>query len=71
MRIGTTRRLPNVAGARSKAPTLNHVARGSYLCHASYCNRYRVAARSGNGVDSTTGNLGFRCVVDDASRSDQ
>jgi hypothetical protein len=30
-----------------------------------------VAARSGNGVDSTTGNLGFRCVVDDASRSDQ
>jgi formylglycine-generating enzyme len=38
---------------------------GSYLCHATYCNRYRVAARSGNGVDSTTGNLGFRCVVDD------
>jgi len=37
---------------------------GSYLCHASYCRRFRVAARSGNGVDSTTGNLGFRCVVD-------
>ena len=38
---------------------------GSYLCHDSYCNRYRVAARSGNAVDSSTGNLGFRCVADD------
>ena len=37
---------------------------GSYLCHASYCNRYRVAARSSNTPDSTTGNLGFRCVRD-------
>jgi len=37
---------------------------GSYLCHASYCNRYRVGARSGNSPDSSVGNLGFRCVVD-------
>lgn len=35
---------------------------GSYLCHASYCNRYRVDARSSNTPDSSTGNLGFRCV---------
>ena len=35
---------------------------GSYLCHRSYCNRYRVAARSSNTPDSTAGNLGFRCV---------
>ena len=33
---------------------------GSYLCHASYCRRYRVAARSANSIDSSTGNLGFR-----------
>jgi sulfatase modifying factor 1 len=33
---------------------------GSYLCHASYCKRYRVAARSANTPDSSTGNLGFR-----------
>jgi sulfatase modifying factor 1 len=33
---------------------------GSYLCHASYCNRYRVDARSANGQDASTGNLGFR-----------
>ena len=37
---------------------------GSYLCHESYCNRYRVAARSSNTPDSSTGNLGFRCVQD-------
>lgn len=35
---------------------------GSYLCHRSYCNRYRVAARSANTADSSTGNMGFRCA---------
>jgi formylglycine-generating enzyme len=37
---------------------------GSYLCHASYCRRYRVAARMGNEPDSSAGNLGFRCASD-------
>jgi len=37
---------------------------GSYLCHRSYCNRYRVAARSYNTPDSATTNIGFRCVRD-------
>ena len=37
---------------------------GSYLCHESYCNRYRVAARSASTPDSSTGNLGFRVVRD-------
>jgi sulfatase modifying factor 1 len=37
---------------------------GSYLCHHSYCNRYRVAARSSNTPDSSTGNLGFRVASD-------
>ncbi|MFY0408273.1 formylglycine-generating enzyme family protein [Solicola sp. PLA-1-18] len=37
---------------------------GSYLCHASYCRRYRPAARQGSGPDSSTGNLGFRLAVD-------
>lgn len=35
---------------------------GSYLCHDSYCNRYRVAARSSAPPDSTAANLGFRCA---------
>ncbi len=42
-----------------------HVMRGgSYLCHKSYCNRYRVAARTSNTPDSATTNIGFRSVRD-------
>ena len=33
---------------------------GSYLCHASYCHRYRPAARMANTADSSAGNIGFR-----------
>jgi len=35
---------------------------GSFLCHASYCNRYRVGARTKNTPDSSAANIGFRCV---------
>jgi len=37
---------------------------GSYLCHHSYCDRYRVAARTHNTPDSSTGHMGFRCAAD-------
>jgi formylglycine-generating enzyme len=37
---------------------------GSYLCHHSYCNRYRLGARTANTPDSATTNNGFRCVRD-------
>jgi formylglycine-generating enzyme required for sulfatase activity len=37
---------------------------GSYLCHDSYCWRYRCAARSGNTPDSSAGNIGFRMAAD-------
>lgn len=36
---------------------------GSFLCHKSYCNRYRVAARSSNTPDSSTSNMSFRCAL--------
>ncbi len=39
---------------------------GSYLCHKSYCNRYRVSARMGNTPDSSSTNAGFRCVRETA-----
>jgi formylglycine-generating enzyme required for sulfatase activity len=35
---------------------------GSYLCHRSYCYRYRIDARSGSTADSSTGHMGFRIV---------
>jgi formylglycine-generating enzyme len=36
---------------------------GSFLCHESYCNRYRVAARSSNTPISAASNVGFRVVL--------
>ncbi|MBK0391177.1 SUMF1/EgtB/PvdO family nonheme iron enzyme [Ramlibacter algicola] len=36
---------------------------GSFLCHESYCNRYRVAARGSNTPSSTSSNCGFRVAV--------
>lgn len=35
---------------------------GSFLCHPSYCQRYRIAARNGNSAMSAASNIGFRCV---------
>ncbi|KAH8301954.1 hypothetical protein KR044_001252 [Drosophila immigrans] len=46
-----------------KSDSPNRVKKGgSYLCHKSYCYRYRCAARSQNTEDSSAGNLGFRCA---------
>jgi formylglycine-generating enzyme required for sulfatase activity len=36
---------------------------GSYLCHESYCWRYRCAARSASTPDSSAGNIGFRVLT--------
>lgn len=41
---------------------------GSFLCHNSYCNRYRVAARNGNSANSASSNMGFRYVIDISSK---
>ncbi len=35
---------------------------GSFLCHDSYCNRYRIAARSANTRDTSASNIGFRVL---------
>jgi formylglycine-generating enzyme required for sulfatase activity len=42
-----------------------HVMKGgSYLCHRSYCYRYRIAARTGRPADTSAGNAGFRVAYD-------
>lgn len=52
-----------VRDPRGSGPGPLRVMRGgSYLCHDSYCNRYRNAARSSNTPDSSMGNAGFRTV---------
>ncbi len=37
---------------------------GSYLCHESYCRRYRNAARTFAALDTSTGHIGFRVARD-------
>ena len=44
---------------------------GSFLCHNSYCNRYRNSARSANTPDSSMSNAGFRTVALSPSSTDQ
>jgi formylglycine-generating enzyme required for sulfatase activity len=55
---------PRVAPAGPPSGTARVIRGGSYLCHRSYCNRYRVAARSSSTPDSSSGNTGFRCARD-------
>jgi len=54
---------PRVAPTGPPDGTARVMRGGSYLCHESYCNRYRVAARSSNTPDSSTGNIGFRVAA--------
>lgn len=37
---------------------------GSFMCHDSYCNRYRLSARSSHQKSGFTAHIGFRCVAD-------
>jgi sulfatase modifying factor 1 len=43
---------------------------GSFLCHKSYCHRYRTAARHHSTADSATSNSGFRCAHDSTPEFD-
>ncbi|WP_226344109.1 SUMF1/EgtB/PvdO family nonheme iron enzyme [Agilicoccus flavus] len=54
----TTDSTGSAGGARG--PRARVSKGGSYLCHASYCRRYRCAARQWLTPDSTAGHLGFR-----------
>lgn len=62
-----TRRPQDVPTSNPAGPAagVDRVMRGgSFLCHDSYCNRYRVAARSSTTPDSSAANIGFRCAND-------
>lgn len=51
---------PRTSPSGPAAGTSRVLRGGSYLCHDSYCWRYRVDARSASTPDSSTGNTGFR-----------
>jgi sulfatase modifying factor 1 len=44
---------------------------GSHLCAPNYCRRYRPAARHAEAVDTSTGHVGFRCVIKGGQRHDE
>lgn len=53
-----------VVDPRGPATGATRVVRGgSYLCHSSYCDRYRVSARTHNTPDASLGHQGFRCAM--------
>jgi sulfatase modifying factor 1 len=61
--FGTQHARGETTDPRGPANGTNKVMKGgSFLCHASYCNRYRIGARSKNTPDSSASNIGFRCV---------
>lgn len=53
-------RAPLVEGASFERVTKG----GSFLCHASYCEGYRPAARRGTPADTASEHIGFRCAMD-------
>jgi formylglycine-generating enzyme required for sulfatase activity len=58
--------LPDAGAARSVRA--EHIPRrvikgGSHLCAPNYCLRYRPAARQAEAIDTSTGHIGFRCVM--------
>jgi formylglycine-generating enzyme len=64
----TNPRVLDAAGSHDPANPIDLVPRrvtkgGSHLCAPNYCHRYRPAARQGEAVDTSTGHIGFRCVV--------
>ena len=48
---------PHVAIARKV------IKGGSHLCAATYCQRYRPAARRPQMVDTGMTHIGFRCII--------
>ena len=61
------RSVRKAARVRTKEAAANkeHVLKGgSFLCHRSYCWRYRIAARTGRARDDTACNAGFRLAFD-------
>lgn len=51
---------------RGPDPEQRTMRGGSFLCHDSYCNRYRVAARSSARLATTSSNCGFRVAAEEA-----
>lgn len=66
-KVRSQRKAARHANAAALADGTRLLKGGSYLCHRSYCYRYRIAARTGARADSSTGHTGFRIVANGSS----
>jgi formylglycine-generating enzyme required for sulfatase activity len=63
-RVRSLKSSAKAANARAQAECRKLLKGGSHLCHASYCHRYRIAARTSNTPDTSTSHIGFRIAFD-------
>lgn len=63
-RIRSNKRSAKERNAQARSENQRVMKGGSFLCHISYCYRYRIAARSGVAADSGASNTGFRVFYD-------
>ncbi|QQA42643.1 formylglycine-generating enzyme family protein [Pelagovum pacificum] len=63
-RIRSPSRTAKARNAAAQTQNLRLMKGGSFLCHISYCYRYRIAARSAVAADSGASNTGFRVFYD-------
>lgn len=63
-RIRSVGRQAKARNAVARAQGQKVLKGGSFLCHASYCYRYRIAARMGIDADSSASNVGIRVAFD-------
>ncbi|PWG16712.1 SUMF1/EgtB/PvdO family nonheme iron enzyme [Salibaculum griseiflavum] len=63
-RINSLKSAAKARNAQAKRDGDRVMKGGSFLCHSSYCWRYRIAARSGRAPDTAASHTGFRIVYD-------
>lgn len=63
-RVRSMRREAQARNAQAKERQEKVMKGGSFLCHRSYCYRYRIAARSALAADSGGSNAGLRVFFD-------
>lgn len=63
-RVRSLKGSAQAANDRARRENRKLLKGGSYLCHTSYCYRYRIAARTSNTPDTATGHIGFRLAYD-------
>ncbi|WP_372572277.1 formylglycine-generating enzyme family protein [Ruegeria jejuensis] len=62
-RVASVSKSARLRNADSVRQDIRLLKGGSFLCHKSYCYRYRIAARTGVTSNSATSHMGFRLAM--------